>query len=354
MTGLLSGARQAIGHYFSLVSFLPSVLLVVYCYALFNSKALSGPPDFDAVRHALATLNLGDVALLTLVSLAVGVVMHPLQYMIVQLAEGYWGLGTLSRRTREWAIGRHQHRRAAIVDLRNKAELVGSALESSGKPQPEIRREVLTMLHESHRLSGDYPDSTELVMPTRLGNVLRRYEVGAGAPFGLPASALLPLIGLVAPANELNYLNDRRAAMDLAVRTATVAGIAFVSTVAFFWDDGLWLLAALIPYAFTYLCYRGAIVQAHDYGNAMANIIAMNRFTLYDRLHLKLPDDAGEERDLHDRLRPMLDMRPLGTLAFTHSTPPVPVQAVPASGPSAVGLPAPGPAAGASAAPEAP
>jgi len=29
------------------------------------------------------------------------------------------------------------------------------------------------------------------------------------------------------------------------------------------------LLAALIPYALTYLCYRGAIVQAHDYAEGM-------------------------------------------------------------------------------------
>jgi hypothetical protein len=341
MTGLLSGARQAIGQYFSLVSFLPSLLLVTYCYALMSSGALTGPPDFTGVRDAIADVDLSGAAALTLVALAVSVVMHPLQYMIVQLAEGYWGLGALSRRTRSLAVDRHSRRRDSIYQLREGAKRVRGALEQPEKSRPvNAHRELLTLHYESSRLSSDYPESADNVMPTRLGNVLRRYEVGAGVPFGLPASALLPMVGLVAPANELNYLNDRRSAMDLAVRAAAVFGIAFGFSVMLFWDDGLWLLTALVPYASAYLSYRGAIVQAHDYGNAMANVIAMNRFTLYERLHLELPNNAQEEHDLHGSLRPMFDLRSLETLTFRHPAPPVP-EVGPAASPPAAGQQAP-------------
>ncbi|GAA3938384.1 hypothetical protein [Actinoplanes auranticolor] len=342
MTGLLSGARQTIGQYFSLVSFLPSLFLVSYCSVLISTGALTGPPDHSGIRDALAKVDLGGAAALSLVALAVSVVMHPLQYMIVQLTEGYWGLGTLSRRTRSLAVDRHIRRREAIYELRKDAERVRAALEQSGKaPTADVYQELLTLHYESWRLSSDYPESADHVMPTRLGNVLRRYEVGAGEPFGLPASALLPLVGLVAPVNELNYLNDRRSAMDLAVRTAAVFAIAFGISVVFFWDDGLWLLTALVPYALAYLSYRGAIVQAHDYGNAMANVVAMNRFALYERLHLELPNNVQEERDLHGKLRPMFDLQPLQTLTFKHPEPP----------PLAVGL-APSPPASNQPAPE--
>jgi hypothetical protein len=341
MTGLLSGARQAIGQYFSLVSFLPSLFLVTYCSVLLRSGALTGPPDYTGVREAIAKVDLGGAAVLTLVALAVSVVMHPLQYMIVQLAEGYWGLGTLSRRAHAMAAARHIRRREALYDLRREATARRGRLERSTKaPDPDARQELLNLQYESHRLSSAYPESADHVMPTRLGNVLRRYEVGAGEPFGLPASALLPLVGLVAPANELGYLNDRRSSMDLAVRTATVFGIAFGLSVLCFWDDGPWLLTALIPYAFTYLSYRGAIVQAHDYGNALANVIAMNRFTLYERLHVELPNNIQEERDLHDKLRPMFQLQPLTTLTFKHPVPPVST-ADPATNLPAVDQPAP-------------
>ena len=319
MIGILSGARQAIGQYFGLVSFLPSLLLVAYFQVLIRTGALTGPPDFQAVRSGLGAVDFGDAAVLTIVSLAVGVVMHPLQYMIVQLAEGYWGLGSLSRRLRCLAVDRHQRRREAIVELQGRATDTRLALdEADGSQAADQRRQLITLEHEAYRLTSEYPSADDDVMPTRLGNVLRRYEVGAGEPFGLPASALLPLVGLVAPATELNYLNDRRSGMDLAVRTSAVFGIAFLGTLVFFWDDGFWLLSALIPYALTYLSYRGAIVQAHDYGNAMANIIAMNRFALYERLRVKLPRNVREERELHEKLRPMLALQPLTNLNYRH------------------------------------
>jgi hypothetical protein len=319
MTGLLSGVRQAIGQYFSLVSLLPSVLLVAYCFVLFSSGALSGPPDLGTVRAALSGLDFGEAALLALVAMVVGVVTHPLQFMIVQWAEGYWGLGNLSRRMRELAVDRHRRRRDAVVNLaKDAAELRELIDDADDPPEDRVQQRLLTLHYEASRLSASYPGADDDVMPTRLGNVLRRYEVGAGEPFGLPATALLPLVALVAPANELTYLNDRRSAMDLSVRTAANFGIAFLLTVVFLWDDGLWLLAALVPYTLSYLSYRGAVVQAHDYGNAMANVIAMNRFTLYERLRLHLPDNVLEERRLHERLQPMHDLTPLQKLAFKH------------------------------------
>ena len=328
MTGLLSGVRQAIGQYFSLVSLLPSLLLVAYCFALFSSGALLGPPDPDAIGAALADVDFGEAASLTIAALAVSVVTHPLQFMIVQWAEGYWGLNGLMRRFRELAVERHRRRRDALFTLASEADELREELEAAD-PVPPVtwRRRVRALHYESFRLSASYPVGVEHVMPTRLGNALRRYEVGAGAPFGLPAANLLPLVALVAPANELNYLNDRRSAMDLSVRTAANFGIAFVLTVVCFWNDGLWLLTALVPYALAYLSYRGSVVQAHDYGNAMANVIAMNRFTLYERLRVNLPDNVLEERRLHERLQPMHDLAPLERLAFKHPpvTQPLPV-----------------------------
>ena len=53
------------------------------------------------------------------------------------------------------------------------------------------------------------------MMPTRLGNMLRRYEILAGAPYELDAPTVLPSLALVAPPGHLDYLNDQRSALHL-------------------------------------------------------------------------------------------------------------------------------------------
>jgi hypothetical protein len=45
-----------------------------------------------------------------------------------------------------------------------------------------------------------------------------------------------------------------------------------------------------------YLSYRGAVVVAGSYGTAVAVVIELNRFRLYERLRLPMPADTDEER----------------------------------------------------------
>lgn len=110
--------------------------------------------------------------------------------------------------------------------------------------------------------------------------------------------------------------------MDLAVRTCVVALASSVATVVFLWDNGLWLMLALIPYGATYLAYRGSVVAAAHYGVTVAALIAINRFALYERMHLELPEDLASERKQNARLSQVLRYRrPTSHLTYTHPSP---------------------------------
>jgi hypothetical protein len=143
-------------------------------------------------------------------------------------------------------------------------------------------------------------------MPTRLGNMLRRYEVLAGAPYNLDAPTVLPCLALIAPPGHLDYLNDQRSGLDLAARTCMTSGIACLVTLVFLWHSGLWLLIALIPYGIAYAAYRGSIIAAQSYGIAMSAVIALNRFALYDYMHMPRPATAAREREINETLRGLL------------------------------------------------
>ena len=46
------------------------------------------------------------------------------------------------------------------------------------------------------------------MMPTRLGNVLRRHEDLAGAPYGLPGIEVVPAVSLVASPDRTGYMSE--------------------------------------------------------------------------------------------------------------------------------------------------
>lgn len=149
-----------------------------------------------------------------------------------------------------------------------------------------LARDALQTRHER------YPDGRR-IMPTRLCNTLRRYKDAASAQYGLDAITTAPHFSLVIPDLHLTYLRDSRQLLDATVRLCFVSLLATLTTIAALLTDGLWLLVAFVPYA---LAYRAAIAAADEYGTAVATIIDLSRFALYERLGLPRPRDTDEER----------------------------------------------------------
>jgi len=320
-TNAASAFAATVGRYFTVVSVVPSLLLVAFVGVLAGSGAWRREPDLGEGIRALTDLSLGGTFALVLAALALGVVLHPLQFTLVQFLEGYWGSNPFWTRLREDRIRYHVQRCAAldrqmgdeddILDLHKKAAQKSRA--SAGSDSPPTRPpgylddEDLATHHsartEAQRRLSIYPADTRHVMPTRLGNALRAAETTVGAATGLSIITFAPHLMMLAPREQADYVNDQRTTLDLAIRSCLVCMLGFLAAVVFLWPHGLWLLVALVPLGLAWLCYRGSVTAAQEYGSALRMLLDLNRFALYEHMRLPLPDTTADERRLVERLR---------------------------------------------------
>jgi hypothetical protein len=315
----VSSAGRAIGRYFSITSFVPSLFLTSFIFALIESGAwASGRLDWARAGEALTSLD--TLALLIIVSMAFGLAVHPIQLALVQFFEGYWGTRGLAKRARIARILHHYNRLTALNDRSGEAAL---AIEEAGTtPTSKDRIKNLSIWNEGERLAATYPEEEDDIMPTRLGNVLRRYERLAGSQYGLDAVTIVPYIGLVVHNERVEYLNDQRQLLDLSVRMCATSLLAAVIAMTALWRHGPWFLLALLPYSVAYLSYLGAVVVAREYGSAMSTLIDLDRFELYKQLRIPLPASISAERHMNARLMKMIRHNPNVDLRYVEPAAP--------------------------------
>lgn len=330
LAGAAVAGGRAIGRYFVVISMVPSLLFVMYIYGLLAAGAWSG--DFDPVKavHAAVHLSVIEIVALVLAALLLGLVLHPFQFPMTQFLEGYWGDKGIGQKV---ARRRIQHYRSVAFGLEDDVdeadEAWRGAAQDDRKPPDPIAHGDLQGPDQSDEMWLDswrgnrgladywraeasraarsrYPMAARRIMPTRLGNVLRRYEDMAGQQYGLNIMTVAPHLNLVAAKGHRDYVDDCRQGLDLGVRICVLFALATALTVGLLIDDGAWLLLALAPYCVSYLAYRGAISSAEDYGAALSYLVDLNRFALYSQLHVPSPPNSLVEKERNERLMRLL------------------------------------------------
>jgi hypothetical protein len=336
---LSSGAQ--LGRYFSLVSIVSSSTLVLFVMVLVGSGAVGGEPSASALAAAITDTTLADIGLIALLTLVVGLVLHPLQYAFVQVLEGYWGTSRLAVRAAGAFVDLH-HRRmrdlkavqrgsarllrdhAVALDALRTTDWRGIDRAALGRQ----RRRLVRLQEEALRLIDKYPVDEAHVMPTALGNRLRRAEDMTGTAYGLTAAAAVPRVAVIAEGRDYQYFEDTVGEVDVAVRFCVIWTIATVLGTAILWPHGWWLLVPAGTYALAYLSYRGAAVAAEEHGAAMQALVDLNRFALYDRMGLPRPVSAAGERNQNRGLMRLLGSDNGAQLPYAPppgpTTPPVP------------------------------
>jgi hypothetical protein len=331
-TDLLSGAGglTRVGRYLTVVSALPSVVFTAYIYLLIKTGAWGGAVNWSG---AVMQFNIGEAAILTIASFVVALALHPLQFSLTQLLEGYWGIMPGFRQIALLRIVYHRRRCQFFDDRGTDTAYALGSLRPEEQPNNKNASidalDAMLINSECQRLRAYYPDQLQDVRPTRLGNVLRRYEVSAGSTYGLAAIPSVPRLAVVAQPAELDYLQSQRMQMDLAVRTSVLAMAATLITVVVMYRHEAWMLVALIPYAVAYGAYRGAVTVAHEYGTALAVLVEVDRFSLYERLRLPLPNTLNEEQDLNKKLMKAFRLQPVSWLNYAAPKPSAPEDSTP-------------------------
>ncbi len=313
-----SGAAQSIGRYFSVISVVPSSHYVRFVYALVTSGGWQHSPNWSHAFKSLEKLGLGGVTLLAFLSIAFGVIIHPAQFSLVQFFEGYWGNRRIAQAVRTQRILHYQQFCAKLNNKKRQAEKRRSQLRVAGVSAPSGRVGPLSAISEANRVRDNFPRSFDNIMPTRLGNALRRAESQAGSQYGLNALIAVPHILMVAPAGHVEYVNDQRSQLDLAVRMTFMSVLASATAILFLWRCHFWVFIAIIPYALAYLSYRGSVVAAGHYGSALDTLINLDRFALYQQLHLELPDGTAAERKTNKRLARLFNYDDKANIDYQH------------------------------------
>jgi len=297
-----TGMAQTIGRYFSVVSVIPSSLYVIFVYVLITSGSWEHSPNWGHAVKSLEQLGVGGIAFLAFLSVALGVLIHPIQFAIVQFFEGYWGTSPFAQAIRARRILRYQRLCQDLAEEQNRTQDQLVYFSRAGVRAPAVRTPLQSRLDETSRVIDTFPRGLSQIMPTRLGNALRRSESNAGSQYGLNALQIVPQLLLIAPPGHVDYVNDQRSQLDLAVRMTFISALASATAVLFLWPYRLWVLVAVIPYVLAYLSYRGSVVAARLYGSALDTLINLDRFALYEQLRLQLPADTAGERKTNEEL----------------------------------------------------
>lgn len=295
---------------------------MLYVYVLASSGAWEGQPAPGKAADALGGIGLTEASLLLVVTFAIALVLHPLQFALVQLFEGYWGTGPIARRLALHRTSRYLGRRKSIEDaIRTHASALTGFSAADLRNHDRLLPLLPSLLARNalERAKESYPSRRARTMPTRLGNALRRYEDLAGSEYGLDALTVHPHLVLIGDKAHVAVLHDAREQLDLAVRMCALSLLATVITFFSLATDGLWLLVALAPYAAAYTAYRGALVAAAIWGVVLAALIDVERFALYEQLHIALPENTRGERTANIALMSLLRWKSeAASLTYAH------------------------------------
>jgi hypothetical protein len=151
------------------------------------------------------------------------------------------------------------------------------------------------MSSRAGRVAESYPEAAADLLPTSLGNILRRAETSAGERYGLGTvityPRLYPYVSARLSAEMAMQLDliDALAAFSLVFAVLTVAAAPLVVLVNW------WSLVPGSFVAFSLFAYRGARRAAHSYALRLTTSYDLHRFDMLRAMHRTLPADADKE-----------------------------------------------------------
>jgi hypothetical protein len=271
---------------FSMVSLLPDATLVLFVLALTASGAPDQPPSPQRLLNAIDELNAQRVAAILTLVLIASLILHPFQFSLVRLLEGYWDDSRVGRPLSALLKSLHRRRRQRLERLAY---------------DPQTPREQDRQQWAEDRLD-QYPDEDRL-LPTRLGNTLRAAEDEAGMRYELPTVAAMPRLYPYLSGRFAAIYVDRRNQLDAAVRFCAVLGLAAVISAGMLLaNGGAWRLLPVAIIVLARISYQAAVLAAFSYGQALHVAFDLHRFDMLKALHYPLPGNRAEELRLNQQL----------------------------------------------------
>lgn len=198
---------------------------------------------------------------------------------VLRLLEGYWppGLGWLRRFLTE--------ARSSRID---------SAQARLGRLEAKRRKEGLTASEPFAftRLDGRLrriPSTPDLLMPTRLGNILRSGEAWPRDKYGLDAVVCWPRLWPVLPDQARTDVAEARQELNRSVTVQIWSALLVVWTPLTWW-------ALLVAVVASIAAYQRSLRAAAVFANVVEATFDVYRSSLYTQTGMPVPVDRASER----------------------------------------------------------
>lgn len=201
--------------------------------------------------------------------------------------------------------------RKELEELRSRFDTINESQKSDLEKEILDKRDALDNLKqeriqpiraERRRLEGDFllffPPEKAMVLPTRLGNILRASEAYGAMRYGLDAVVIWPRLYSMLPDEAKRLLSYSKANLDLFLILTVL-----ISIFALYWQISSvilvnWVLFVLasLSWIVVIICYRAALQAAVTYSEVVKSTIDLHRWALLKALHIKLPASYQEEQ----------------------------------------------------------
>lgn len=317
----IQGYLEKLGSNFMIAAFVPSLAFVTACMVAFSSLL---PPDFiSIVRISLSPLDDNGLIIL-LIAIMMGFTLTSLNTYVYKLFEGYVLPEYLVplKRLEVKRARQIRHRRDALNRKIERIEKWKEDWERAGMPayqekkMERINTRVQQFINQRDALAAEYelkyPPVEALIMPTRLGNILRASEAYPQSRYHADSVALFPRMVLAIDREYMSHmdaandqcsflLNSSLLSIIFALLTFTAASYVWLFTVPGH-SGAVYLLTSIGAVALAWFFYNASLLNVSKYGNLIRSSYDLFRFNLLEKLHLKLPTDSQKEKQLWKKI----------------------------------------------------
>jgi hypothetical protein len=251
------------------------------------------------------------VALLTFIVVVLTGLLYHMNIPLLQLYEGYpWLETSFGRRSRY-----RRQLEAAEVRAAGYHALASQRQRMAGyRQEREANRRLAEAGQEWQRFARqNFPIRPELVLPTQLGNALRKAETYPQREYGMAAVTLWPRLIAVLKADYATALDNAKASLDFMINSSFLSSLTALLTLllglwypvplatsAFWWP---WLLLLMAFAVAAFLLYRAAVGRAAAWGSLIEGAFDLYRAELLKQFgYGERPMSRQVERALWDRI----------------------------------------------------
>jgi hypothetical protein len=307
MNSILSGISNYFSKSLILGTFLPVVVFVVFIWLL---AVPLFPSDWPFFKPLEALDTQWKVLAISFFTIVLSGILFNVNSPLIRLYEGYpWSnlwIGERRRKhyQRQFRILQAQWKGIPWLEFELQKKAAGLNIED-----PRIKQAQNKKKGAGLRLNTDFPKDEKLVLPTRLGNVIRSFESYPDIQYNMEAVILWPRLVAKVDKEYSGAIDGTKTSFDFMLNCSAlsavlallmlVVGLIYPTPLTSLPSALWWLVEIVVFWVAAFFFYQLSIDRAKAWGNTVKGAFDLYRWDLLKQLgYSRLPQTVTEERAL--------------------------------------------------------